>query len=72
MEDAAPRQKPGWCEMEVEPIEGSDLLMNGSVDPQRFDELAAAVTFEPAPQAPTRRALTGRDDQPDFLGAASR
>lgn len=28
-----------WCQLEVEPIEGPDVLLNGVVDPQRFDEL---------------------------------
>lgn len=28
-----------WCQLEVEPIDGPDVLLNGVVDPQRFDEL---------------------------------
>lgn len=29
-----------WCRVEVDPIEGSEVLLNGVVDPQRVDELA--------------------------------
>ncbi|MEW2497285.1 hypothetical protein AB0942_27685 [Streptomyces nodosus] len=29
-----------WCQMEIEPIEGADVLLNGIVDPSRVDELA--------------------------------
>ncbi|MEU1191509.1 hypothetical protein [Streptomyces sp. NPDC005859] len=28
-----------WCELEADPIEGQGILLNGVVDPQRFDEL---------------------------------
>ncbi|MFE2325432.1 hypothetical protein ACFXD5_16190 [Streptomyces sp. NPDC059385] len=33
----------GWCRIEVDPTEG-DTLLNGVVDPQRFDDLAALLT----------------------------
>ncbi|MEW2047696.1 hypothetical protein [Streptomyces sp. NPDC005476] len=29
-----------WCRVEVEPVEGPDVLLNGVVDLQRVDELA--------------------------------
>jgi len=29
-----------WCQVEIDPIEGSDILLNGVVDPRRVDELA--------------------------------
>ncbi|MFF3619336.1 hypothetical protein [Streptomyces sp. NPDC002467] len=32
-----------WCRIEVDPTEG-DTLLNGVVDPQRFDDLAALLT----------------------------
>lgn len=32
-----------WCRLEVEPIEGPDVLLNGVVDPQRFDELGGVL-----------------------------
>lgn len=28
-----------WCQLEIVPIDGPDVLLNGVVDPQRFDEL---------------------------------
>ncbi|MET9361309.1 hypothetical protein ABZX93_10380 [Streptomyces sp. NPDC006632] len=28
-----------WCQLEVDPIEDPSVLLNGVVDPQRFDEL---------------------------------
>ncbi|WP_143662307.1 hypothetical protein [Streptomyces sp. Amel2xC10] len=28
-----------WCQLEVAPADGPDVLLNGVVDPQRFDEL---------------------------------
>ncbi|MGW1066478.1 hypothetical protein ACWD4F_18435 [Streptomyces aureus] len=28
-----------WCQLEVVPIEDPNVLLNGVVDPQRFDEL---------------------------------
>lgn len=33
----------GWCRIEVDPTEG-DTLLNGVVDPQRFEDLAALLT----------------------------
>ena len=33
-----------WCQVEIEPIDASDLLLNGVVDPRRFDELADLLT----------------------------
>lgn len=33
----------GWCRIEVDPT-GGDTLLNGVVDPQRFDDLAALLT----------------------------
>ncbi|MFG3263995.1 hypothetical protein [Streptomyces bobili] len=32
-----------WCQLEVEPIEGPDILLNGVVDPQHFDELGGVL-----------------------------
>ncbi|GHG45143.1 hypothetical protein [Streptomyces hydrogenans] len=32
-----------WCRIEVDPTDG-DTLLNGVVDPQRFEELAALLT----------------------------
>ncbi|MFM9704454.1 hypothetical protein [Streptomyces galilaeus] len=32
-----------WCQLEVEPIDGPDTLLNGVVDPQRFDELGGVL-----------------------------
>jgi hypothetical protein len=32
-----------WCRLEVESIEGPDVLLNGVVDPQRFDELGGVL-----------------------------
>ncbi|MFJ4059465.1 hypothetical protein [Streptomyces albogriseolus] len=32
-----------WCEVELEPIDGQDVLLNGVVDPSRFDDLAALL-----------------------------
>lgn len=32
-----------WCRIEVDPTEG-DTLLNGVVDPQRFEDLAALLT----------------------------
>jgi hypothetical protein len=32
-----------WCRLEVEPIEGPDILLNGVVDPQCFDELGGVL-----------------------------
>ncbi|CAL9437815.1 hypothetical protein SUDANB126_02199 [Streptomyces sp. enrichment culture] len=29
-----------WCEVELDPAEGPDVLLNGVVDPQRLDDLA--------------------------------
>ncbi|MFD5658644.1 hypothetical protein [Streptomyces hirsutus] len=33
----------GWCQLEVDPVEGPDVLLNGVVDPQRFDELGGLL-----------------------------
>ncbi|MET7620003.1 hypothetical protein [Streptomyces sp. NPDC005408] len=33
-----------WCQVEIEPIKGSDTLLNGVLDPQRLDELAALLS----------------------------
>ncbi|MET9465476.1 hypothetical protein ABZY44_11790 [Streptomyces sp. NPDC006544] len=33
----------GWCRLEVDPTEG-DTLLNGVVDPQRFEDLATLLT----------------------------
>ncbi|MFD3439043.1 hypothetical protein ACFWU3_16230 [Streptomyces sp. NPDC058685] len=33
-----------WCQVEIEPIDASDLLLNGVVDPRRFDQLADLLT----------------------------
>ncbi|WP_454340841.1 hypothetical protein [Streptomyces albogriseolus] len=33
-----------WCEIELEPIDGQDVLLNGVVDPSRFDDLTALLT----------------------------
>ncbi|MFJ9859373.1 hypothetical protein ACIRVN_18040 [Streptomyces albogriseolus] len=35
---------PTWCEVELDPIDGQDVLLNGVVDPSRFDDLAALLT----------------------------
>ncbi|MEW2345384.1 hypothetical protein [Streptomyces griseoaurantiacus] len=32
-----------WCQLEVEPIEGPDILLNGVVDPQHFGELGGVL-----------------------------
>ncbi|MGW4148385.1 hypothetical protein [Streptomyces albogriseolus] len=32
-----------WCEVELEPIDGQEVLLNGVVDPSRFDDLAALL-----------------------------
>ncbi|MFE1261088.1 hypothetical protein ACFW5X_11220 [Streptomyces albogriseolus] len=32
-----------WCEIELEPVDGQDVLLNGVVDPSRFDDLAALL-----------------------------
>ncbi|MEU3440493.1 hypothetical protein AB0926_00990 [Streptomyces griseoincarnatus] len=33
-----------WCEVELEPVDGQDVLLNGVVAPSRFDDLAALLT----------------------------
>ncbi len=33
-----------WCEVELEPVDGQDVLLNGVVDPSHFDDLAALLT----------------------------
>ncbi|WP_435232579.1 hypothetical protein [Streptomyces althioticus] len=33
-----------WCEVELEPAEVPDVLLNGVVDPSRFDDLATVLT----------------------------
>lgn len=32
-----------WCQVEIDPIEGSSILLNGVVDPLRLDELAGLL-----------------------------
>ncbi|MGA4955967.1 hypothetical protein [Streptomyces lavendulocolor] len=32
-----------WCQVELDPIDGSRVLLNGVVDPQRFEELAGLL-----------------------------
>ncbi|MGC5233053.1 hypothetical protein [Streptomyces albogriseolus] len=32
-----------WCEVELEAVDGQDVLLNGVVDPSRFDDLAALL-----------------------------
>ncbi|MFC7899124.1 hypothetical protein ACFUV1_03080 [Streptomyces griseoincarnatus] len=32
------------CEVELEPVDGQDVLLNGVVDPSHFDDLAALLT----------------------------
>ncbi|MGQ4382859.1 hypothetical protein [Streptomyces sp. SAS_270] len=32
-----------WCQLEVDPIEGPDVLLSGVVNPQRFDELGGVL-----------------------------
>lgn len=32
-----------WCQVEIEPIEGSEVLLNGVVDPERLDELCGLL-----------------------------
>ncbi|MFE9676430.1 hypothetical protein ACFYO5_20190 [Streptomyces sp. NPDC006259] len=32
-----------WCQLEIDPMENSDVLLNGVVDPQRVDELAGVL-----------------------------
>lgn len=32
-----------WCQLEIDPIDGPDILLNGVVDPQRFDELGGVL-----------------------------
>ncbi|MGA4963943.1 hypothetical protein [Streptomyces pseudogriseolus] len=32
-----------WCEVELEPADGPDVLMNGVMDPSRFTDLAALL-----------------------------
>ncbi|MEU5334490.1 hypothetical protein AB0G51_14335 [Streptomyces asoensis] len=32
-----------WCQLELDLIAGSDLLLNGVVDPQRFSELGGVL-----------------------------
>jgi hypothetical protein len=32
-----------WCQVEIDPIESSEVLLNGVVDPERFDELGALL-----------------------------
>ncbi|NEC52561.1 hypothetical protein G3I18_28985 [Actinospica acidiphila] len=33
-----------WCEVELEPTDDKAVLLNGVVDPSRFDDLAAVLT----------------------------
>lgn len=32
-----------WCEVELDPVDGPDVLLNGVVDPRRFDDLAGLL-----------------------------
>ncbi|MGW1799721.1 hypothetical protein ACWCQN_28040 [Streptomyces sp. NPDC001984] len=32
-----------WCQLGLDPIEGPGVLLNGVVDPQRFDELGGVL-----------------------------
>ncbi|MEU7306281.1 hypothetical protein [Streptomyces sp. NPDC007206] len=32
-----------WCQLELDPVEGPDILLSGIVDPQRIDELAGLL-----------------------------
>lgn len=32
-----------WCQVEIDPIEGSEVLLNGVVDPDCFDELGGLL-----------------------------
>ncbi|MFJ8073110.1 hypothetical protein ACIQ7Q_03950 [Streptomyces sp. NPDC096176] len=32
-----------WCQVEIEPLDAPDLLLNGVVDPERLDELAGLL-----------------------------
>ncbi|MEW2250665.1 hypothetical protein AB0907_25460 [Streptomyces sp. NPDC006975] len=32
-----------WCQVELDPVEGPDILLNGVVDPRRIDELAGIL-----------------------------
>ncbi|MFE1289120.1 hypothetical protein [Streptomyces sp. NPDC058751] len=32
-----------WCRLEIDPVRGPDILLNGVVDPRRFDELGGLL-----------------------------
>ncbi|WP_158771472.1 hypothetical protein [Streptomyces sp. NRRL S-340] len=32
-----------WCQVELDPVEGPDILLSGVVDPRRIDELAGLL-----------------------------
>ncbi|MBD9731605.1 hypothetical protein IGX29_07150 [Streptomyces sp. H28] len=32
-----------WCELELDPVDGPDVLLNGVVDPRRLDDLAGLL-----------------------------
>jgi hypothetical protein len=32
-----------WCEVELDPVDGPDVLLNGVVDPRRLDDLAGLL-----------------------------
>ncbi|GGS65424.1 hypothetical protein GCM10010222_02120 [Streptomyces tanashiensis] len=34
-----------WCQVEIDPIDGSDVLLNGVVDPARLDDLGRLLGF---------------------------
>ncbi|MFJ9806837.1 hypothetical protein ACIRTB_01165 [Streptomyces sp. NPDC101158] len=34
-----------WCQMEIEPVDGPDVLLNGVVDPTRLDELGRLLSY---------------------------
>lgn len=32
-----------WCEVELDPVDGPDILLNGVVDPRRLDDLVGLL-----------------------------
>ncbi|MFD7320026.1 hypothetical protein ACFV9D_02890 [Streptomyces sp. NPDC059875] len=34
-----------WCQVEIDPIDGPKILLNGVVDPARLDELARLLNY---------------------------
>ncbi|MEU2261626.1 hypothetical protein ABZ557_15380 [Streptomyces sp. NPDC019645] len=43
-----------WCQVEIDPVDGSDLLLNGVVDPERFHELAGLLDLGCVPGSGVR------------------